>query len=95
MAAEKNYILSQQVAEKKLRRMALEIIENNLDEQHIILAGIRENGAVVATCLQKILSEITSLSTELLTISLDKKEPGEVILSKKIDFNNKVTLLIS
>jgi len=41
MSTEKNYILSKEVAEKKMRRMAYEILENNIDEKEIILAGIR------------------------------------------------------
>jgi hypothetical protein len=36
---EKKYILNQSIAEQKMRRMALEIIENNHDEQELILAG--------------------------------------------------------
>jgi pyrimidine operon attenuation protein/uracil phosphoribosyltransferase len=44
----KNYILTQPVAEKKLRRMAYEILENNAGEQELILAGIRDSGSVIA-----------------------------------------------
>jgi pyrimidine operon attenuation protein / uracil phosphoribosyltransferase len=92
--AAKKYILDQSVAEKKLHRMALEILENNPDEKSIILAGIRESGSVVAKCIQQILSEISSLQTEVIGISLDKKEPKEVTLSKKIDFNDKVIIVV-
>jgi pyrimidine operon attenuation protein/uracil phosphoribosyltransferase len=91
---EKKYILDQSVAEKKLRRMALEIIEHNPDEKYIILAGIRESGSVVAKCIQQILSEISSLQTEVISISLDKKEPGEVVLSKKMNFNNEIIIVV-
>ena len=94
MATEKKYILSKEVAEKKLRRMAFEILENNIDEKEIILAGIRESGSVVAKVIQQMLGEISSIKTELITISLDKKEPTEVSLSKSIDFNGKVIILI-
>ena len=79
---EKKYILSKEVVEKKLRRMAFEILENNIDEKEIILAGIRESGSVVAKVIQKMLGEISSIKTELITITLDKKEPTDVSLSK-------------
>jgi pyrimidine operon attenuation protein/uracil phosphoribosyltransferase len=92
--ATKNYILDQSIAEKKLRRMALEIVENNMDEKNIILAGIRESGSVVAQCVQQILSEISSLHTEVISISLDKKEPKVVTVSKKMDFNDKVIIVV-
>ncbi len=91
---EKKYILDQSLAEKKLHRMALEIIENNPDEKNIILAGIRESGSVVANCIRQILSEISSFHTEVISIALDKKEPREVVLSKKIDFDNQVIIVV-
>jgi pyrimidine operon attenuation protein/uracil phosphoribosyltransferase len=92
--ADKKYILSKEVAEKKLRRMALEIIENNPDEKEIILAGIRESGTVVAKCIQQMLGEMSSVKTELISISLDKRKPAEVKLSKDIDLNDKVIIVI-
>ena len=65
MSDQKKYILSKEVVEKKLRRMAFEILENNIDEKEIILAGIRESGSVVARVIQKMLGEISSIKTHL------------------------------
>jgi len=94
MKDQRKYILSKEVAEKKLRRMAFEILENNIDEKEVILAGIRESGRVVAKVIQKMLGEISSIKTDIISISLDKKEPSDVSLSKSIDFNGKVIILI-
>lgn len=94
MGTEKKYILSREVVEKKLRRMAYEILENNIDEKEIILAGIRESGSVVARVIQNMLGEISSIKTELITITLDKKEPTDVSLSKSFDFDEKVIVVI-
>jgi pyrimidine operon attenuation protein/uracil phosphoribosyltransferase len=94
MVAQKKYILSKEVVEKKLRRMAYEILENNIDEKEIILAGIRESGSVVAKVIQKMLGEISSIKTEFITLTLDKKEPMDVSLSKAFDFNGKVIIVI-
>jgi pyrimidine operon attenuation protein/uracil phosphoribosyltransferase len=94
MASEKKYILSREVAEKKLRRMAYEILEDNIDEKEIILAGIRESGSVVARNIQRMLGEIAPVITELITLSLDKRQPKEVTLNKSPDFNDKVIIVI-
>ena len=94
MGTKKNYILSKEVAEKKLRRMAYEILENNIDEKEIILAGIRESGSVVARVIQKMLGEISTIKTEFITITLDKKRPTEVSLSKSFDFNGRIIVVI-
>ena len=90
----KKYILDKEVAAKKLQRMAYEILENNVEEEQIVLAGIPENGSVIAKSIQKILSDISSLKTELISISLDKRQPKEVTLSKNLDFNNRVIIII-
>jgi pyrimidine operon attenuation protein/uracil phosphoribosyltransferase len=90
----KNYILDKNVALRKMQRMAYEIVEHNIDEQEIILAGIRGSGSVVARCIQQKLSEISSVNTSLITISLDKKQPRNVTVSPAMDFNSKVIVII-
>jgi pyrimidine operon attenuation protein/uracil phosphoribosyltransferase len=91
---EKNYILGPEVAARKLKRMAFEILENNFGEDGFILAGIRESGTVIAETIQDLLKEISGLKNELITVSLDKKNPKEVTLSRQLDFHNKVIILI-
>lgn len=90
----KNYILSAELASKKLKRIAFEILENNFGETEFILAGIRESGTVIAKCIQGLLLEIAALKTELITVSLDKKNPGEVTLSRSVDWKDKVVIII-
>lgn len=93
--AAKNYILDEAVAEKKLCRMALEILENNADEKELVFAGIRESGSVVAKRIQEIISELSpAIKTVLLTIILDKREPKEITLDHKMDFNGKVIIMV-
>jgi pyrimidine operon attenuation protein/uracil phosphoribosyltransferase len=94
MTATKNYILNRSVAEKKMRRMALEIMENNPDEKQIILAGIRESGSVIARNIQQQLAEVSEIQTELITLSFDKKTPGDIRLSRSMDFDDKVIIVI-
>jgi len=94
MTATKNYILNQALAEKKMRRMVLEIIENNPDVKEIVLAGIKESGCVVGKTILKMLAEISPVKTEFVEISLDKRHPKEVTLSRGIDFNDKVIIII-
>jgi pyrimidine operon attenuation protein/uracil phosphoribosyltransferase len=42
----KKYIVTKEIADKKLRRMALELVERNYDEPQLLLIGIKENGIV-------------------------------------------------
>lgn len=90
----KNYIMNDVIAGKKLLRMAYEILENNSTEKEIILAGIHESGSVVARNIQKLIAGLSAIKTEIITISLDKKHPNDVVLNKSIDFNGKVIIVI-
>lgn len=90
----KNYILDEGTAARKLQRMAYEILENNLDEPELILAGIRDSGSVIARNIQQLLQQIGGMKTEIIDISLDKKNPGEITLSQKMDFTNRVIVVV-
>lgn len=87
-------VLDTETVNMKLLRMAYEIIENNLEEDSIILAGIRENGSVIARHMQQILNEAGDLKVQVIDLSLDKKNPGEITVSEKTDFSNKVIIVV-
>ena len=87
-------ILSKEIAEKKLRRMAMEVAERNFESDGLVLIGIKENGIVIAEIIASILKEIFPGTIDILWLSLDKKNPGKIVLSKTIDFNGKNILLI-
>ena len=87
-------ILSKEIAHKKLRRMAMEVAERNHDELALVLIGIKENGIVIAEIMATILKDIFPGKIEILWLSMDKKNPGKIVLSKTIDFNGANILLI-
>ncbi len=91
---DKNYIMSPEVAAKKLKRMTFEILENNDGETGFILAGIRESGTAIAQRIQELLKEIAGIDAELITVILDKKNPKEVTINRSLDFQNQVIILI-
>src|SRR6185369_13294752 len=90
----KNYILSQAMCERKLERMAYEIAEQNVDEKLLILAGIRENGEVIANLLKDLLAGIFPGKVDVISVSLDKRNPGEITLSKSLNFNEAIVILV-
>jgi pyrimidine operon attenuation protein / uracil phosphoribosyltransferase len=90
----RKYILTAAVAEKKLRRMALEIAERNYDAPQLILIGIKENGIVIAKKISGYLPEHFKGEVVVLELSLDKKKPAAVTLNSTIEFNNKTIVLI-
>ncbi|MCH5687973.1 phosphoribosyltransferase [Niabella sp. W65] len=94
MSKEKRYILQSDVIEKKLNRLALEIIENNIEEKELVFAGIEEKGVLLARKLQKIVKKFADVKVELLTIQFDKAKPGEIKLSATGNFDDKVIIIM-
>lgn len=94
MSRHKNYILDAVVIEKKLNRLALEVIENNIDENELIFVGIADNGIVLARHIKKIIEKKTDLKIKLITLSLNKKKPERIELNEQTDFSNRVVILI-
>jgi pyrimidine operon attenuation protein/uracil phosphoribosyltransferase len=94
MTIPKNYILNKAVAAKKLERMAFEIAEQNIDEQHLILAGIKENGAVMARRLQHLLGTIYKGKIEVIELELDKRNPGPIKMSGEKNFDDAVIIIV-
>jgi pyrimidine operon attenuation protein/uracil phosphoribosyltransferase len=92
--ANKNYILSKEVAQKKLQRMAYEIIERNVGENEIILAGIKENGLVIAKKMQEFLRGVFNGRLDLIEISLDKKNVSGINISPEVNLNEKVVIVV-
>lgn len=90
----KNVILTQDVIEKKIKRIAYEIYEHNSDEQEIIIAGIWDRGMILAEKIAAILQEISPLRIRLLQLNLDKQRPEGVKLSEEMDFSGRVIVLV-
>jgi len=89
-----HFILSKEIAYQKIHRMAYEIVEQNVNEKQIILAGIKQNGSVIATALYQFLKEIFKGEIKIIEIKIDKKDPKNISLSEEINFDNKVILVV-
>ncbi|MUP46413.1 phosphoribosyltransferase [Gramella sp. BOM4] len=72
---EKLPILDQEQIKHKIRRIAYQIYESNMDEKEIILAGIASNGYQFAKMIEKELKDISPLEVSLCKVEVDKKNP--------------------
>jgi len=82
---------------QKIKRMAYEILEANHSERNIILAGICEQGMLLAKQLAKHLQEISLLDVTITRIDLDKSHPfrqAEDTINEDLKFQNKVIILV-
>jgi pyrimidine operon attenuation protein / uracil phosphoribosyltransferase len=91
---EKKQILTADMADMKLRRMAYEILENNPGAGTITLAGINGNGVIVARQVADILASIGSVQVESIEVRMDKRNPGDASLSRTISLEGRVVILV-
>ncbi len=90
----KRYILTREAAAKKLRRMALEVVENNYNQPRLILIGIKENGIIIARKIREYLQDVFNGEVVVVELSLNKKKPTEITINPPVDFNGSSVLLI-
>lgn len=92
--AAKNQILSKEVAERKMQRIALEIAAQLYSESDpLIIIGIAGSGMVIAEKLFHLLKPLLQIPIQIITCTLNKKNTDVISYSEKIDFNNKNVLL--
>ena len=92
-AESKSYILDGDAVKRKIRRMALEIAEQNSGEKEFLFAGIVGNGVVVAQSVAAELKRIVPVSVSVVTIQLNKKDPLEVSIDPQTSIEGKVIIL--
>jgi pyrimidine operon attenuation protein/uracil phosphoribosyltransferase len=74
--------------------MAYEIAEQNINEKQVILAGIRNSGVIIARILLRYLKEVYKGKIVIIEIAIDKKNPKNLSLSEKINFDGQNIIVV-
>lgn len=96
MTETKQIILTHDQINHKIKRIAYQIYESNVNESEVILAGIDSNGYVLAEKLKYNLDKISDIKSVLCKVTIDKKNPlSSIETSIKADaYSNKSIVLI-
>ena len=96
MEVKNNLILNHDEINHKIRRIAFQIYETNVNEAEVVLAGIDTNGYVFAQKLKTVLEKISAIKVILCKVIIDKKCPWLEIktsLSEE-EYKNKSLVLV-
>jgi len=74
---------------QKIKRLSIEILENNFEEKTIVLAGINNNGIGFAKLLEKELNRISEIKTQVIQIKLNPANP----LATPVEIDTQIELL--
>jgi pyrimidine operon attenuation protein/uracil phosphoribosyltransferase len=92
--SEKKYILNKEQVARKIQRLAFEIAERNLGEKEIYFIAIKDNGVTLADKISKALTSIMDLKIHVLELSLDKRQPGRILMSAMPPSDHAAIILI-
>ena len=81
---------------RKIKRISLQIIESNIQEKEVVLAGIEQNGFLLAKELNKMITEFSNLNIKLCSLKIDKKNPLNNISTSlnSNEFKNKSIVVV-
>ena len=93
---DKKKILDYQSIKKKIRRICLQIIESNIEQDEIIIAGIDVNGFIIAKKISQEIRKISDINIKLCNVKIDKKNPlNDISTSLNFeDYQNKYIVVI-
>ncbi len=96
MQVTNNIILNYNEINHKIRRIAFQIYESNVNETEVVLAGIDSNGYILAKKLKNVLQKISPIKPVLCKVSIDKKQPWAAIKTSITteDYKHKSLVLI-
>jgi len=90
-------ILSKQDIEKKINRLAFQLLENCFEEKTLFLGGIVGNGIILANRIAKIIKTNSDLHVVVFEIMINKSEPWAektLLTANKEDLKNGYIVLI-
>ena len=89
-------ILNHEDIQNKIRRIAYQIYESNVDESEIILAGVALNGYVIAERLKNILEDVSDIKCTLCKVTMNKTAPQGTVSTSlaTTEYENKSLVLI-
>lgn len=97
MPTTKTQVLNNTQIGQKINRIAFQIYENNFEEEDIIIAGIVDNGYILAERITKVLKEISPLKIKLVKITINKKQPLSESVKSELqsdEIKNKVVIVV-
>ncbi len=89
-------ILDKAQIQQKINRIAYQILEDNLGEESLVIAGIWERGYKLALRLQKVLEEISEFKITLLRVDIEKESRKLVAKTHlpESSWKNEVVILV-
>ena len=91
----KNIILDYQDVENKIKRISLEILEDNIDQKKLILFGVSKNGKIIAKKIIASIKKHSEIDLELIGVEIDINSNNVLKFDKIFKVNNRSLIIVS
>ena len=91
----KNIILDYQDVENKIKRISLEILEDNIDQKKLILFGVSKNGKIIAKKIITLIKKYSKIDLELIGVEIVLNSKNVLKFDKNFKVNNRSVIIVS
>ena len=91
----KNIILDYQDVENKIKRISLEILEDNIDQKKLILFGVSKNGKIIAKKVIALIKKYSKIDLELIGVEIVLNSKNVLKFEKDFKVNNRSVIIVS
>ena len=91
----KNIILDYQDVENKIKRISLEILEDNIDQKKLILFGVSKNGKIIAKKIIALIKKYSKIDLEIIGVEIVLNSKNVLKFDKSFKVNNRSVIIVS
>ena len=91
----KNIILDYQDVENKIKRISLEILEDNIDQEKLILFGVSKNGKIIAKKIIALIKKYSKIDLEIIGVEIVLNSKNVLKFDKSFRVNNRSVIIVS
>ena len=90
-----NIILDCFDVENKIKRISLEVIEDNIDQERLIFFGVSKNGKIIAKKIIDYINQNSKIKSELVGVDINSNSNKSLAFDKEFKINNLSLVIVS
>ena len=94
-ANSQNIILDYLDVENKIKRISLEVIEDNIDQSKLIFFGVSKNGKIIAKKIIDFINQNSKIESQLVGVEIYSDSNKSLAFDKEFKANNLSLVIVS
>jgi len=90
-----NIILDCFDVENKIKRISLEVIEDNIDQERLIFIGVSKNGKIIAKKIIDFINKNSKIKSELIGVEISSNSKEDIEFDKEFNANDLSLIIVS